>query len=93
MIATGLLVRALEQDLGRLHNAAVAFDTAVESDMGLKTMDTLYRNTILSLSHLFITAGVAVGAAVPSDEVDEIYAILLDKAKSELSRLQSRGTV
>jgi hypothetical protein len=91
MIATGL-VRALEQDLGRLRNAAVAFDIAVESDMGLKTRDTLYRNTILSLSHLFITAGVAVGAAVHSDEVDEIYAVLMDKAKNELSRLRSRGT-
>ena len=91
MIATGL-VRALEQDLGRLRNAAVAFDIAVESDMGLKTRDMLYRNTILSLSHLFITAGVAVGVAVHSDEVDEIYAVLMDKAKSELLRLQSRGT-
>lgn len=64
MIATGL-VRALEQDLGRLRNAAVAFDIAVESDMGLKTRDMLYRNTILSLSHLFITAGVAVGGRRP----------------------------
>lgn len=45
-----------------------------------------------STLNLFITAGVAVGAAVPSDEVDAIYAVLLDKAKSELSRLQSRGT-
>ncbi len=91
MIATGL-VRALEQDLERLRNAAVAFDIAVESDMGLKTRDMLYRNTILSLSHLFITAGVAVGAAAPSDEVDEIYAVLMDKAKNELIRLRSRGT-
>ncbi len=91
MIATGL-VRALEQDLGRLRNAAVAFDIAVESDMGLKTRDMLGRNTILSLSHLFITAGVAVGAAVPSDEVDEIYAVLMDKVKNELLRLRSRGT-
>lgn len=91
MIVSSLL-KALEHDMGRLHNAAVAFDTAVESDMGLKTRDTLYRNTILSLSHLFITAGVAVGAAAPSDEVDEIYAVLMDKAKNELSRLRSRGT-
>jgi hypothetical protein len=37
-------------------------------------------------------AGVAVGVAAPSDEVDEIYAFLMDKAKSELSRLQSQGT-
>ncbi len=91
MIATGL-VRALEQDLERLRNAAVAFDIAVESDMGLKTRDMLYRNTILSLFHLFITAGVAVGVAAPSDEVDEIYAVLMDKAKNELIRLRSRGT-
>ena len=91
MITTGL-VRALEQDLGRLRNAAAAFDIAAESDMDLKTMGTLYRSTILSLSHLFITAGVAVGVAAPSDEVDEIYAFLMDKAKNELSRLRSRGT-
>ena len=90
MIATGL-VRALEQDLGRLRNAAVAFDIAVESDMDLKTTSALYRNTILSLSHLFITAGVAVGVAAPSDEVDEIYAVLMDKAKNELSQIRSRG--
>lgn len=92
MIATGL-VRALEQDLGRLRNAAAAFDIAVESDMGLETRGLLYRNTILSLSHLFITAGVAVGVAVHSDEVDEIYAVLMDRAKNELIRLRSQGTV
>lgn len=92
MIATGL-VRALEQDLGRLRNAAAAFDIAVESDMGLETMGMLYRNTILSLSHLFITAGVAVGVAVHSDEVDDIYAVLMDRAKNELIRLRSQGTV
>ena len=92
MIATGL-VRALEQDLGRLRNAAAAFDIAVESDMGLETMGMLYRNTILSLSHLFITAGFAVGVAVHSDEVDDIYAVLMDRAKNELIRLRSQGTV